>query len=362
VMDYPHPLIALDSHGKPDLSHAYAAGIGAWDKVAITYGYGEGNDLAEVLRNAQQQGLYFITDEDARPQGSAHPHAHLWDNGPDSAAELDRVLTVRAAALKQFGLNAIPLGTPVSQLADVLVPLYLMHRYQTEAAAKEIGGLDYRYALRGDGQEITEIVSAADQRKALIAVLRTLSPTTLTLPESLLRLLPPVAPGYPHTRESFPAFTGLTFDPVAAAQSAADLTLSLLFDPQRASRLIEYHARDARNPGLDEMLTSVLKATWQAPRESGLAAEIQSAVESATLERLLGLAAAKETSTQARAIARLEVSGLKTQLAAESGLARERQAHRAAALARIAEFERDPAKFVPAPSVEAPPGMPIGQD
>jgi Met-zincin/Domain of unknown function (DUF5117) len=362
VMDYPHPLITLDSNGKPDLSHAYAAGIGAWDKVAISYGYGEGDDLAEVLGKAQQQGLYFITDEDARPQGSAHPHAHLWDNGPDSAAELDRVLTVRAAALKQFGLNAIPSGTPVSQLADVLVPLYLMHRYQTEAAAKEIGGLDYRYALRGDGQEITAIVSAADQRKALTAVLRTLSPTTLTLPESLLRLLPPVAPGYPRTRESFPAFTGLTFDPVAAAQSAADLTLTLLFDPQRASRLIEYHARDARNPGLDEMLTSVLKATWQAQRESGLAAEIQSAVESATLESLLGLASAKETSTQARAIARLEVSGLKIQLAAESGLPRERQAHRAAALARIAEFERDPAKFVPAAPVVAPPGMPIGED
>ena len=41
VMDYPHPLITLDSNGKPDLSHAYAVGIGAWDKVAITYGYAE---------------------------------------------------------------------------------------------------------------------------------------------------------------------------------------------------------------------------------------------------------------------------------------------------------------------------------
>src|ERR1700678_111223 len=205
VMDYPHPLITLDSNGKPDLSHAYAVGIGAWDKVAITYGYAdfpadkEAADLADVLLQAQKQGLYFITDDDARPLGSAHPHAHLWDNGPDPAAELARVLGVRAAALQRFGPNAIPEGTPMPQLADVLVPLYLMHRYQTEAAAKEIGGLDYRYALRGDGQEVTAIVSPADQRKALSAVLRTLAPEMLTLPEPLLRLLPPVAPGYPRT-------------------------------------------------------------------------------------------------------------------------------------------------------------------
>ena len=368
VMDYPHPLITLDNNGKPDLSHAYAVGIGAWDKVAITYGYAEfpadreSADLAEVLRQAQKQGLYFITDDDARPLGSAHPHAHLWDNGPDPAAELDRVLAVRAAALQHFGPNAIPVGTPMSQLADVLVPLYLMHRYQTEAAAKEIGGLDYRYAVRGDGQEVTAIVSPAAQRKALTAVLRTLSPEMLTLPEPLLRLLPPVAPGYPRTRESFAAFTGLAFDPVAAAQSAADLTLALLFNPERASRLVEYHARDAANPGLDEVLSGVLKATWQAPRASGLAAETQSAVESATLESLLGLAASSQASPEARAIARLQVATLKAQLTPASTLSRERQAHRAAALARIAEFERDPTKFVPAPPVEAPPGMPIGED
>ena len=364
VMDYPHPLITLDSNGKPDLSHAYAVGIGAWDKVAITYGYADKDaaGLADVLLQAQKQGLYFITDEDARPLGSAHPHAHLWDNGPDPAAELDRVLTVRATALRSFGANAIPVGTPMSQLADVLVPLYLMHRYQTEAAAKEIGGLDYRYALRGDGQEVTAIVSPADQRKALTAVLRTLAPETLALPEPLLRLLPPVPPGYPRTRESFAAFTGLAFDPLAAAESAADLTLTLLFNPERASRLVEYHARDAGNPGLDEVLTSVLKATWQAPRATGLAAETQSAVESATLESLLGLAASNQASPEARAIARFEVATLKTQLTANYALPRERQAHRAAALARIAEFERDPGKFVPTPPVEAPPGMPIGED
>jgi hypothetical protein len=316
------------------------------------------DQLDAGLRKAQQQGLYFITDDDARPLGSLHPHAHLWDNGPDPAAELNRILSVRAAAMQRFGVNAIPVGAPMSQLAEVLVPLYLMHRYQTEAAAKEIGGLDYRYALRGDGQLVTAIVSPTEQRKALAAVLRTLSPETLTLPEPLLRLLPPVPPGYPRTRESFAAFTGLAFDPIAAATSAADLTLALLLNPERASRLVEYHARDTANPGLDEVLNALMKATWQAPRATGLAAETQSAVESETLENLLVLAASNQALPEARAIARLEVTTLKAQL----NTAGERRAHRAAALARITEFERDPARFVPVSPVQAPPGMPIGQD
>ncbi len=91
----------------------------------------------------------------------------------------------------------------MAEIEDTLVPLYLLHRYQTEAAAKEVGGLNYRYALRGDGQMVTEIVSAANQQKALDALLKTLAPTTLTLPESLLKILPPRPPGYPRTLESF---------------------------------------------------------------------------------------------------------------------------------------------------------------
>ena len=161
VMDYPHPYITVDSKGQIDLSHAYAVNIGDWDKVAIDYGYREFGAhttpaeekaaLDKILSDADRAGQVFITDEDARPFGSAHPRAHLWDNGNDPASELDRVLAVRAAALKNFGENAIKPGTPMAQMEQTLVPLYLFHRYQTEAAIKEIGGLDYRYNLRGDG-------------------------------------------------------------------------------------------------------------------------------------------------------------------------------------------------------------------
>ena len=183
VMDYPHPWITLDAAGHPDLSHAYATGIGTWDKVAIQYGYSQfapGTDepaaLDAILSKAQAGGLYFITDEDSRPPGGAHPYSHLWDNGPDPAVELDRMLRVRAAALSQFGEDAIPMGRPMAEIEDTLVPLYLLHRYQTEAAAKEVGGLNYRYALRGDSQMVAEIVSPANQKEALNALLKTVSP------------------------------------------------------------------------------------------------------------------------------------------------------------------------------------------
>jgi hypothetical protein len=369
VMDYPHPWITLDASGKPDLSHAYATGIGTWDKVSIEYGYSQfsaGTDeraaLDNILNTAQASGLYFITDEDARPLGGAHPHAHLWDNGPDPAAELNRILKVRAAALARFGEDAIQPDRPMSELEDTLVPLYLLHRYQTEAAAKEIGGLDYRYALRGDGELVTKIVDSANQQKALDAVLKTLAPETLTLPESLLRILPPRAFGYPRTRESFEGHTGLTFDPAGAAESAAGLTLTLLFDPQRASRLVEYHARNSANPGLNQVIEAVFQATWKAPRATGLAAEIQHVTEASAVEHLLALAANPTSSAEARAQARAEALSLRSWLSARSAENPEEKAVRTAAIARIEAFEKNPERFTPATDVVAPPGQPIGDD
>ncbi len=374
VMDYPHPWITLGANGVPDLSHAYAVNIGSWDKVAIDFGYREfdtaGRDAhpiesptqdRKILTDAMARGLYFITDEDARPLGSAHPYAHLWDNGQDPADELSRILTLREAALKRFGIGAIRPGQPLAQLEDTLVPLYLLHRYQTEAAAKEIGGLDYRYNLAGDAQPLPTIVSPEAQRKALAAVLRTLSPEVLTLPEPLLALLPPRPPGLPRTRESLAAATGLTFDPVASAESAADLTLALLLNPERADRLVEDHARDAQFPGLPEVLDQLIAATWKLPHASGLALTVQRAVEARTVEALLALASNPESSAEARAITRDRLLALKVLLhqPTVNGAA---DPVAAALTARIEEWQHDPARFAPAKPVMAPPGMPIGDD
>jgi hypothetical protein len=363
VMDYPHPWITLGAHGAPDLSQAYAVNIGQWDKVAIDYGYrqfAQGSDVAaelnDILANSAKTGLIYITDEDARPFGGAQPHAHLWDNGTDPADELGRIFTIRAAALARFGENAIKPGAPMAQLEDTLVPLYLLHRYQTEATIKEIGGLDYQYQLRGTGQPGPAIVSPAEQKKALAAVLKTLSPEFLGLPEPLLGLFPPRPPGLERTRESFSSQTGLTFDPVATAESAADLTLTVLFNPQRASRLVEYHARNVEEPSLGEVIDASLAVTHGASvGASGLSDAIRTAVYVRTVESLLSLAANTQTSSGARAVVLAKLDQIKQQ-----GVKSDPTDTYVSK--RIEQLENDPTKFVPAPPVEAPPGMPIGDE
>ncbi len=394
VMDYPHPWITLDAGGVPALDKAYAVNIGAWDKAAIRYGYSEfapGTDeaamLTGLLKQNEADGLRYITDEDSRPLGSAHPYAHLWDNGPDAPAELERILAVRKAALARFGENAIRSGEPMVQMEETLVPLYLLHRYQTEAAAKLIGGLDYRYAVRGDSAMITEMLAPERQRKALAAVLKTLDPQALTLSPELLAKLPPNPPGYPRTRESFDGHTGLTFDPQGAVEASANLTASLLFEPTRASRLVEYHARDPKSPGLTEVIEQTLKATWESPRLSGLAGQTQFSVEDVTLTHLLRLAAgtggsgqsagaafpagstislvgADAASPQARAEANAEVGKLEAWLKVQGKITASPsvQAHWDAAVTEIERYRNDPGKFASEPVLTTPPGQPIGSD
>jgi len=373
VMDYPAPWVTVGSNGVPDVSHAYPVGIGIWDKVTIDYGYREFDKdgkpyedeaaLGTILRNAQKRGLVFISDEGARPIGSAQPHAHLWDNGTDPATELDRVLTVRAAAMQRFGVDCIREGTPLARLEDLLVPLYLFHRYQTVAAAKEIGGLDYRYNVRGDGQMLPQIVDPADQQHALAAVLKTLSPAMLTLPRPLLRLLPPRPPGLSRTMEDFPSRTGVTFDPIAAADSAADLTLELLFNPERDNRLVQYHAQDAAEPSLQDVIEATLASTTVPADASGLELEVKHAVDDQIVEALLRLAADQGDSAETKAIARYELMQLSAKLKAaptqNAGKDVEDRALDAMEVQQIDAFFRDPAKFVPAKPVPAPPGMPI---
>jgi hypothetical protein len=367
VMDYPHPWVLLDRNGVPDLSQAYAMNIGLWDKVAINYGYRQFSDrsleatgLEDILSGATKSGLVYITDADARPSGGAHPFAHLWDNGTDAADELTRIMKIRGAALARFGENAIPAGAPLATLEDTLVPLYLMHRYQTEAATKIIGGLDYRYQLRGDGQMNAAIVSPDEQRKALRAVLKTLSTETLILPESLLQLFPPRPPDFERTRESLPSHTGLTFDPIAAAESAADLTLGFLFDRERAARLVEYHAR-ANTPSLAEVIDAALEVNGlgfrRAPgsHQAAIEVEVQAAVYARTVEALLTLAADPKDSVEVHAITYERLEDLRRRSDAHSPL-------EAYLIHRIKQFQDDPAKFVAAKPIEAPPGMPIGDD
>ena len=266
VMDYPHPLIEF-TNNKVDLSNAYDHGIGDWDKLAINWGYrqfdsNEEDQLNKILQDGYKEDIYFISDQDSRPLSSAHPRSHLWDNGFDAADELNRMLSIRRYILDNFLDNAIKLGEPMSSIEEVLVPMYLLHRYQIEAAAKVLGGLEYNYALKGDNQVITKMLTRNQQVKALKSLLNSIHPKNLSLPEKLIKLIPPRAFGYPRTRETFKSRTGLTFDYLAAAETAINLTLKMLFNPERASRLITLKARDKNNqPGLTYVMNEIINKT-----------------------------------------------------------------------------------------------------
>jgi hypothetical protein len=357
VMDYPGPQIDITRDGKLDLSHAYATGIGDWDKVSIAWGYSEftgaTNETAalnQILMEAAKRGLTFITDADSRPQGSPHPKSHLWDNGANAVDELTRMLEVRRIALSHFGENNISEGTPMATLDDVLVPLYFLHRYQTEAASKSLGGNEYTYALRGDGQRVTRIVAAGEQRRALKALMQTIDPSNLTLPDRVLEIIPPRPPSYPRTRETFPNQAGLTFDPVAGAQAAAELTIGLILNPQRAARLVEYHARDAANPSLEEVIETLVGTTWNLTPRVGLQREVADVVKRVVLDRLIGLAVDGNASMEVRSIATAEIDK------------RKKVFSDAYSTRLIARFEEDPKELDLPKPVEAPPGQPIGSD
>jgi hypothetical protein len=365
-MDYPHPLARLRADGTVDLSDAYPEGIGAWDKVSVAWGYQDfppGTDEAAaldgIITRGRAAGLTYLTDQDARPTGSAHPATHLWDNGGDVAAELLRMLQVRRAVLDRFGEAAVRRGMPLATLEETLVPLYLHHRYQVEAAVKVVGGQTYTYALRGDGQVPVQPVPAATQRAALEAVLRTLDPATLAMPRAVLKVLPPRPAGIDRTRELFDRETGLVFDAISPAAGAADMVVSLLFDPERAARLVQQHALDPSQPSLESVLDRTIAAVF-APAADPYHAEIARAVQRVTVERLMGLAADPGL-PQARAIAALKLTELRRRLAAASTDVPSR-AHRtllAADITRFLERDYDPA-VRPRPP-QNPPGSPIGE-
>lgn len=302
VMDYPSPVVTINNKGEIDLDNAYTNQIGDWDKVSINYGYAdfvagtnEAIALNKIITDAGKNGLTFISDRDARDPAGLHPAAHLWDVGKDAVSGLKDVLKVREKALAQFGVNNIRNGMPMAMLEDVLVPIYLFHRYQVEAVAKQVGGLNYSYALKGDGQMITRPLTKQEQLNALNAVVDCMEPKLLALPESIIKLIPPRPAGYDYTKELFNRRTGLAFDPLTAAESAADFPLSFLFNPARLNRMVQYQAEND-GLGIDEMIKTLMDKTWRAPRLKGLEGLILKQNEQLLLTYLLGVSLNTEIS------------------------------------------------------------------
>lgn len=362
VMDYPHPLITVSPDGRMDFSKVYDVGIGEWDKVAINWGYrdfapgtNEAAALSQILADAAAKGLQFISDRDARAAGGLHDQAHLWDNGGNAVTELANVMKVRQLALRQFGEQNVRPGMPMALLEEALVPVYFYHRYQVEAVCKLVGGAHYSYALRGDGQPIYQVLDKATQQAALQAVLTTLQPEALALPAQVAGLIPPRPAGYEFNRELFKKRTGLAFDMLSPAESAADWPLSFLFHPERLNRLVQQ--APTVGFGLTDMVSTLIRQTWQAPRKAGQLRQIQMQTEQVLLTYLLAASINEENGYEARALLAAELEGLKGWLSAQLKTATgTEKAHYQLALERI----KAPEKAKPTLHKEMPPGAPIG--
>ena len=363
VMDYPHPQFTL-KNGKIDFSNAYAVNIGDWDKVTVAYAYQDFNEnekegLQKILNDAFAKGLRYLSDQDARSAGSAHAYAHLWDNGKSAADELNAILKIRGNAIAKFSPDNIKSGQPYSVLEDVFVPLYFMHRYQIEAVSKVIGGLDYNYAIKGGNQTIVKRVPGSEERKALKSLLQTLDVKTIAIPTSKLNLFPPRAIGYGRSRESFKSKLGPEFDPYGAVETSSEMTLSFLFHPQRASRLVLHKSLDKSQLGLVEVIDEVINNTFKKKQNNSYYKELQNVVNSQFLNHLFALAANETNYKQVRAIVLFKLDELSSWLRSRNSKGTQKM-YDLESIKLINAFKKSPSKYKKIKSPKIPDGSPIG--
>ncbi len=369
VMDYPFPLIRFDTDGNLDLSDAYGVGIGEWDKRTVLYAYQDFPEQLDDAASRQQileetiaDGFLYVADEDSRDVGTANPLGNLWDNGADAIAELEHLLKVRSYALDNFSENNIREGRPLATLEEVLVPVYLLHRFQIQAVGKLIGGQYFNYSMRGDGQTTPVTVAVEKQQAAIDALINTLDPSVLILPQSVIDIIPPRPPGHALGRESFSRSTGIIFDPLTPATSSINLTLDVLLNRQRAARLNIFRAVDPELPDFKTILDELLEASWYEERRASLEGAIQRIKSDQLLNRLMAMATDTKADTQVRAQAFLVIKSLDIWLATQSPFKMDIEWTAFYTLARqsIATMMNDPSRMPPGKVQPAPPGSPIG--
>ena len=368
VMDYPAPWIRVDALGELDFSRAYDQGIGEWDKLVARWLYAEfapdtdeRDRLDRIVAEAADRGLRFVADQHARSVATGHPFGAVWDNGADPIDALGEALAVREHALERFAVDRIAAGRPLAALREVLVPIYLYHRYQVDAAAKSLGGMRFSYAVRGGAGEHPTPVAPNDQRRALDMLLETLDPDRLDLPDRIVRMMPPSYNGYWFDigGETLPARTEPAFDPFTAAETAADLSFRALLNPARAERLVAQNALDPAMPSLSEVVDAV---------QERLFADLTSTDSDRSIvisQRLLARFAAAlmelDTGSNSPQVQGIASAGLRN-LARETGRARGMRAFGEWMSARIeSHLERPAPPSSPASSgPDVPPGSPIG--
>ena len=361
VMDYPPPRVAI-AGDRLDLSDAYGRGVGVWDLFTVDWLYGEpapGVDetawLDAKVRAGMARGLRYVTDNDARPIGSGHPLGALWDDGPDPVEGLRHAMEVRRIALAGFGLASLPAGAPTADLRRRIVPIYLYHRYETEAAAKLIGGVDFPYSKSGDGHERAVVVSADRQRAALNGLLETVRPSALDLPPGLVALLSSgvsdnTDPQF--TTEVFGDGASPVFDLGLAAETAAEVTFSALLAPERLNRLADQGVLP-----LPDLLDATIGAVFaDRPNEP---AELRRRVRARLVADLRRAADDKAVASTVRADIESALHGLAERLAKSRSAD---PADRALARDIVEAIDPPPGRSAPAipAAIKVPPGMPIG--
>tara|TARA_Y100001960_G_scaffold93585_1_gene100780 strand:+ start:18029 stop:20608 length:2580 start_codon:yes stop_codon:yes gene_type:complete len=361
VMDYPHHLVNLNSDGSLDYSEVYDVDIGEWDKVAVNYGYrefpagtNETEELNRMLEVARGDDILYMSNQDI----ATTPQADQWANGNDVGVELNRMMDVRAAAMRRFGEKAIQSGAPMATIEETLVPLYLHHRFQVESTASAVGGVEYTYAVRGDGLQPFQRVSAQAQNAAIDALMRTLELSELKIPDHILSLIPPRPPGYGSHREMFPRYTGSAFDAVTPAVVAASHTVNFLLEQSRAARLVEQKALDPNLPGLRDVLSRLFDATLGAETDSPYDLSVKRAVVGVVVDRVKWLAV-NSPMMEVRGIASSTLEMVSEVL----GSSEQQEGSLAGFLVRdIKRFlNRSAENFREINQVSPPPGAPIGQ-
>jgi hypothetical protein len=366
VMDYPAPLIRLVD-GRLDLSEAYRAGPGAYDSLAIRYAYTEfpeGEEeagLAAILAEAEARGIKFITNPDERGS-SSYPEATTWVNGSDMVKELARVMEVRRFLIDRFDETAIREGEPMALLVKRFTPVYLHHRFTLTAAIKAIGGMEFRYAVRGDRTPPTRIIEPERQRRALELLLDAIQPEELAVPERVLRLLAPRPFGFAADDRAFDSKAAPAFDQLGIARTLATTVVRGILTPERAARLVAFADRVPDAPTLEEVIGRLVDRTWETATPDRHAA-LKRVVERVVLDELIRLASNDEATVEARAGAEWGLRRIVRILEGRRPRTAPDEAHDALAAADIRRFlERRDAGTGRSEPLPAPRGTPIGSE
>ena len=360
VMDYPHPKIDI-VNGNINIDNAYSKNIGDWDKVSVRYAYtdfqeNENEDvkLNDIIEEAVNKGLYFLSDSDSRPVGSANPFSHLWDNGEFPYIELDKLLKVRDLALKNIDLDNLVDGEPYDRIEDILVPIYMLHRYQIESAAKAIGGVDYLYFVKNKNNDKVKFVDSKLQKESLKSLLNVLNPKNLVLPTNLIQILSPRSFRNPRTRENFESNTGVTFDYINASSSIINHTLTFLMNPERINRIYQQNMFGENILMLDDYLTIISNSIFSNKRMSPYESSINKNTSSLFLDHLFLTFNNSNTNDLSKSVILSSIMNTKEKLSSNLN------DYNRFLVNKINGFIDNPDKYIPVEKTKIPDGSPIG--